>query len=717
MGTYKDFEMLGVFDAQNELEQKQKEEEDILYQQLREQREIEIKRLEEQLKVERDKTVKKVSREYERKSSESDARSAQAQSLEEERRRIEQEYNDKREARLRRLLASLSLEEKTSVAKLVEKHSQEMLLMIAERLMTIQEEKEGHDIEADDDGLLDLSQPPEVSPPEVKKSQMFSSPKVFDKVDNNAIQTAKQDHSTFTSLVKDLTRDCTSDLEKVRALFLWITLKDLNKLDMKETVHPDSPMGLLRGIKCGTESYHDLFKRLCSYAGLFCEIIQGYSKGAGYKPGMRMDSPRFRNCWTAVCIDGCWQFINSNWGARHVKGHLKSDLDDPSELHYKCDEFYFVTDPENHIYQHFPDDPKWQLLECPISMADFINLPVVKSPFFSLGLQFATHYDSLLETRNGAVEIELVAVKLTEFGHLLDPKDKTENRKSAEGRVFVRQIGQRVIFTVAPPYVGRFYFTVYAKEDWVSESLQSACSFQIRCTARDRVRQAHYPKVPSFGPMPSIEAYGILPKSHSDPFVQFTGEDLFIEFALTRNLKVSGMLEYYFPGQSERHEDCKRGVFLHYKSKDDVVFCIRCPKVGMYVFSIFGGDNNETNGADDNSRTNECLFKYLIEAKTASKLQTGLPRACHRWHECRLISPFHGTLSRDNKIMFRLLAPLALDIAVMIADVWFHLKKNKDDVWEGHVYTGKTSNTKVKVYAKLQKDRSRFSPLVEFIVS
>lgn len=130
--------MLGVFDAQNELEQKQKEEEDILYQQLREQREIEIKRLEEQLKVERDKTVKKVSREFERKSSESEDGSAQAQSLEEERRRIEQEYNAKREARLRRLLASLSLEEKTSVAKLVEKHSQEMLLMIAERLMTIQ---------------------------------------------------------------------------------------------------------------------------------------------------------------------------------------------------------------------------------------------------------------------------------------------------------------------------------------------------------------------------------------------------------------------------------------------------------------------------------------------------------------------------------------------------------------------------------------------------
>jgi transglutaminase/protease-like cytokinesis protein 3 len=53
-------------------------------------------------------------------------------------------------------------------------------------------------------------------------------------------------------------------------------------------------------------------------------------------------------------------------------------------LFYQCDEFYFITDPEDHIYQHFPDDPKWQLLECPITLTEFINLPIVKSPFFAL---------------------------------------------------------------------------------------------------------------------------------------------------------------------------------------------------------------------------------------------------------------------------------------------------------------------------------------------
>ena len=50
-----------------------------------------------------------------------------------------------------------------------------------------------------------------------------------------------------------------------RAIFRWITAKDLNKIEFSEDVDPNTPMGLLRGIKYGTESYHDLFKRLCRY--------------------------------------------------------------------------------------------------------------------------------------------------------------------------------------------------------------------------------------------------------------------------------------------------------------------------------------------------------------------------------------------------------------------------------------------------------------------
>lgn len=51
-----------------------------------------------------------------------------------------------------------------------------------------------------------------------------------------------------------------------RTIFRWITVKNLNTMQFDDTVRTDTPMGLLRGIKHGTESYHVLFKRICRWA-------------------------------------------------------------------------------------------------------------------------------------------------------------------------------------------------------------------------------------------------------------------------------------------------------------------------------------------------------------------------------------------------------------------------------------------------------------------
>jgi hypothetical protein len=118
--------------------------------------------------------------------------------------------------------------------------------------------------------------------------------------------------------VRQLVSKCGSDIEKARTIFRWITVKNLNTMQFDENLRGDTPMGLLRGIKHGTESYHVLFKRLCSYAGLHCVVIKGYSKSAGYQPGVRFEDNRFRNSWNAVYVAGSWRFVQCNWGARHL---------------------------------------------------------------------------------------------------------------------------------------------------------------------------------------------------------------------------------------------------------------------------------------------------------------------------------------------------------------------------------------------------------------
>ena len=162
------------------------------------------------------------------------------------------------------------------------------------------------------------AQPPPPVPPMFAKMEIYKDPTVFAAVDERAISVAQEDQKTFTDLVRQLVAGCMSDVEKARAIFRWITVKNLNSIMFEETERGDTPMGLLRGIKFGTESYHVLFKRLCSYAGLHCVVVKGYSKSAGYQPGVSFEDNRFRNSWNAVYVAGAWRFVQCNWGARHL---------------------------------------------------------------------------------------------------------------------------------------------------------------------------------------------------------------------------------------------------------------------------------------------------------------------------------------------------------------------------------------------------------------
>lgn len=107
---------------------------------------------------------------------------------------------------------------------------------------------------------------PSPRPPKISKMELYNNEQpdeVFKEIDELAINVAKEDQRTFTDLVHHLTRNCLTDIEKVRAIFRWITVKNLNTMQFDSSVKPDTPLGLLRGIKNGSESYHVLFKRLC----------------------------------------------------------------------------------------------------------------------------------------------------------------------------------------------------------------------------------------------------------------------------------------------------------------------------------------------------------------------------------------------------------------------------------------------------------------------
>lgn len=72
----------------------------------------------------------------------------------------------------------------------------------------------------------------------------------------------------------------------------------------------------------------------------------------------------------------------------------------PSCLPSPCrrDDFFFLTDPEHFIETHWPEDPRWQLLQPPVSREDFEQRVFKTSEFFRLQLSLLSPNTSLLKT-------------------------------------------------------------------------------------------------------------------------------------------------------------------------------------------------------------------------------------------------------------------------------------------------------------------------------
>jgi transglutaminase/protease-like cytokinesis protein 3 len=72
-----------------------------------------------------------------------------------------------------------------------------------------------------------------------------------------------------------------------------------------------------------------------------------------------------------------------------------------------------MPDPHQLIFTHFPNDKNWQLLERPITLAEFETLVSVKSAFFKYGLQVVDHREVVIVVRDEVtVRIRCPAVKV-----------------------------------------------------------------------------------------------------------------------------------------------------------------------------------------------------------------------------------------------------------------------------------------------------------------
>ena len=184
----------------------------------------------------------------------------------------------------------------------------------------------------------------------------------YQKISRSAVKVSPENSQTVYHLSETLTRNCNTDLEKARAIFAWITNNiTYDMVSFKAGEYPDyHARAVLKSKLALCEGYARLFQALAIEAGLKSEIIRGYSKGYGYQPGDEFDV--INHSWNAVEIDGQWYLLDATWAATS-----KND----TKIKQPVNEKYFLSEPELFLVDHLPEIPLWQLVDNPISLAEF----------------------------------------------------------------------------------------------------------------------------------------------------------------------------------------------------------------------------------------------------------------------------------------------------------------------------------------------------------
>lgn len=191
----------------------------------------------------------------------------------------------------------------------------------------------------------------------------------------SAMQLSAQEDPS--ALAREITARCTTDREKVTAIFKWITsnisyrispgrIKVIGRASSRyvKELYADDDTGALKSLNirvaettlqrrvAACEGYARLFTTLCDFAGIRSEIIVGYARSSSNKP-----VPKFgvNHYWNAVLIDGDWKLLDATWSS----GYISSRGD---EFIREYDPAYFLASPDDFINDHYPDDIRWTLL-------------------------------------------------------------------------------------------------------------------------------------------------------------------------------------------------------------------------------------------------------------------------------------------------------------------------------------------------------------------
>ncbi|HEY6873605.1 MAG TPA: transglutaminase domain-containing protein [Geobacteraceae bacterium] len=155
---------------------------------------------------------------------------------------------------------------------------------------------------------------------------------------------AVRNQTPVDALARELLQNAVSDRDKAYAAFSWIraniTYDNATKWQRRygNTGNDQSPDGVLASRRAVCEGMANLFSALAARMGLQSEVVLGKASGARQE----------NHAWNAVMVDGQWGLVDIT---RHS----------------------FLSPPGEFLARHFPFDPRWQLIDRPLTYEEWLK--------------------------------------------------------------------------------------------------------------------------------------------------------------------------------------------------------------------------------------------------------------------------------------------------------------------------------------------------------
>ena len=209
----------------------------------------------------------------------------------------------------------------------------------------------------------------------------------YSKIDQHTLNCPSSMEGSIESLAKYFGEIAQSDIEKARAIYVWICHNisyDSSAYNSRQ-YGDTSADGVLKSRKSVCSGFSNLYLALGLEMGLEIEKVVGYAKGYGYKKGTHFKDTN--HAWNIINIDGNWKVFDATWGEGYgtsVAGKLVCTK--------KFDNYWFNVDPIEAIFSHLPEDKTHAHVLPLIDLYTYETFPKIDKGYFEIGFDAKTIY-------------------------------------------------------------------------------------------------------------------------------------------------------------------------------------------------------------------------------------------------------------------------------------------------------------------------------------